>query len=105
MERHMDVLQEEIQRLAHDWGDEVDMSNNYGQYRQQCIDILSELESRWDGHLGRISTAKHRIEPNDPTIVLVHSDPYRAGPKKCEFERIKIDKMLAGKIIEPAQTE
>lgn len=105
MARHTDVLQEDNQRLAHNWRDKVDLSNNHGQYRQQLIDMLSEFESMWDGHLGRISTAKHRIELSDPNTAPVLSAPPHDGPKTREFERIEVDKMLAENVIEPAQTE
>lgn len=105
MARHTDALQEDSQQLTHNWPDEVDLSNNYGQYCQQFIDMLSEFEHMWDRHLGRINAAKHRIELNDRNTAPVHSTPYRAGPKTRGFERVKIDKMLVGNIIEPAQTE
>lgn len=59
----------------------------------------------WDGHLGRKSTAKHRVELVDPNTPPVPSAPYRAGPKARELEKTEINKVLAENIIEPAQTE
>lgn len=58
----------------------------------------------WDGHLGRINIAKHRIEL-EPKSNPVHLAPYRAGPTVREFQVHEIEKMLSKKVNEPAQTE
>lgn len=35
----------------------------------------------------------------------VHFAPYRAGPKRREFEKAEIDRMLSENVIAPAQVE
>lgn len=40
----------------------------------------------WDGYLGRIKAAKHRIELTPPDVIPVQNMPYRAGPKARELE-------------------
>lgn len=58
-----------------------------------------------DGLLCRIDIAKHPTELFQPSTAPVHSAAYHAGPGTREFEKAKIDKMLAENLIEPAQTE
>lgn len=57
----------------------------------------------WDGHLGRINVAKHRVKPFDDNTQPIHSSPYRAETTTREFEKIKIERMFKGDIIKPAQ--
>lgn len=58
----------------------------------------------WDGHLGHISVAKHHIELLDYNYQRAHLEPYRAGPKKREFQTTKIDKVLKDNIVKLAQS-
>lgn len=59
----------------------------------------------WNGHLDRITIAKHRIELLQWDPAPVHSAPHQASSKPPEFEKAGIDKMVAENIIEPAHTE
>lgn len=36
---------------------------------------------------------------------MIYCPPYRAGPKERQFEKVEINKMLAMKVIRPAQIE
>lgn len=67
--------------------------------------MLPEFQAIWDGHDGRINVAKHRIELLKDTDKPIHSAHYRVGRKTSEFEKVKIDKMLAQKVVERAQSE
>lgn len=67
--------------------------------------MLTELGFMWDGHVGRITTAKHRAGLVDLTTSPMPSAPYHCGPKAHEFEKTRITRMLENNIIEPAQTE
>lgn len=48
---------------------------------------------------------KLRLELLEGTAKPVHSDSYRAGPKKTECEKIDLEKMLVQNVVELAQTE
>ena len=47
--------------------------------------MIQRHESMWNGALGEISTAEHRIDLT-PGARPQHSQPYRAGPKQTELE-------------------
>lgn len=104
-ERHATVQNKDTERLTHDWRNKIDISEKYDEYQNSFVDMLSQFQHLWDGHLGRIATAKHRIELIDPTTLPVHSVPYRACPKTREFEKLEVAKMLNDNIIETPQTE
>lgn len=67
--------------------------------------MLAEFLNVWDGHIGWINVAKNRIEILEDTAKLVRPAPYRMRPKRKEFGKVEIDKMLAQEIIELAQTD
>lgn len=67
--------------------------------------MLLPFKSRWDEHLGRISTLNHELDLRSPTIQHIHSVPYCAGRKACNFKRSKIANILAMIVEEPAQPE
>lgn len=59
----------------------------------------------WDGHFGGFNVAKHRFELSPVDAKRIQSLLYKASPKACEFDRIKVNKMLSRKVIEPALAE
>lgn len=59
----------------------------------------------WDGHFGRITVAKQRIELSQPYKATVQAVPCRAGPNSRESEKAEIDETLAENVIKPSQTE
>lgn len=67
--------------------------------------MLSQFKLILNGHLGLVIIAKHSIALLEPDIALIHSAPYRAGSKTREFEKARIDMILAEFVIEPAQTK
>lgn len=67
--------------------------------------MLCDFESMWNGNLGQINIAKHRMKLFQVDARPIHSALYRAGSKARESEKKELDKMLSDEIIEPAQTE
>ena len=58
----------------------------------------------WDGRLGNVDAAKHRIKLV-PGTKTVFQTPYRAGPKQRELEKMEIYKMKDAGAIEPSTSE
>lgn len=77
----------------------------FQEYEEDFVNMVSEFDAVWDGHLGWSSIAILRIELTSDDNRPIHAAPYRAGPKPQEFERSEIERMLAMTVIEPAQTE
>lgn len=67
--------------------------------------MLKPLLSRWDGPLAQIAAVKHKVDLESPTIRLIISTPYHAGPETSEFESYKIENRLVMNMMEAAQTE
>lgn len=91
----------EAEELKQDWRDEIYLPAQH----KAMINMLGQFEQMWDSQLGLTRAAKHRIELTFPDSHLIHSAPYWAGPKGRSFEKDEIDKMVALKVIESAQTK
>lgn len=87
-----------------DWRSQLKLGKAMEPERARIIEMLSEFESMWDGHLGTIRQTKHRIELK-PDSKPVHQPPYRNGPDGRERERQEIQKMLDMDVIEEAECE
>lgn len=59
---HTRLLSNVAEELTKDRKDEVAVSVQYQTYKQPFLDMLSQLESVWDGHLGCVTMVKHPIE-------------------------------------------
>lgn len=59
----------------------------------------------WDGHLGRTTMTKRRIELSQPNAAPVHPTPYLTGPKTRALEKAQIEKMLAENVIKIVRTD
>lgn len=92
-------------RLQNDWHEEVTIFDIYKQQNESLIKKLSGFLDIWNGHLGNILTAQHRIDITLDSKGLAHSALYRAGTKSRQFTVTKIDKILNEDIIEPTTTE
>lgn len=103
MERHATICNDDIERLTQDFRHEVDLLNEHRQYHEQVLEMESGFKITLDGHLGRISTAKHRIELTAQYITPVHSALYRAGPKKQVFKKADTNEVLADDVIKTAE--
>lgn len=49
-------------RFAADWESKVNIFESLSEYCSKFINMLRQFWSMWDGHLERISIAKHRIK-------------------------------------------
>lgn len=65
-----DTLCKVNQRLAHDWCDKVDWSDNYSWFCDQLTYLLSKFEPMCGDHPGRINTFMHCIERKTQTFPL-----------------------------------
>lgn len=52
------------------------------------IDLMTKFEPKWNGHLGRISMAKHRIKLALNDTCSVHCALYRAGSRAQDVESL-----------------
>ena len=102
--RHIEVQQHDEADLGNDWKTMVQVDPEYNEYREQLLQTLEPHATMWDGHIGTINLAKHRIELKEGAKP-VYQQPYRAGPHQRQLEEIEIKKMLDADVIEPAITE
>lgn len=72
----------------------MEISDDFAQYRANFIETVYELESLWNGQLGRITEAKHTFELSLPNARQNHSAPYSAGRKAQEFKKNGIFNLL-----------
>lgn len=105
MERHEMVQHHEDERLNWNWQDKVTVAVKYEQPRPEFLKHLEERGIIWYGPLGRILTAKDRIELTYNNLRIVHSAPYGAGPKARQFVATAIDCTLQEDVIERVTTE
>lgn len=63
IEEHLCRKRQAIAQLVKHWSGEIEISAQYHAYKVPLIDILSQLQSMWNGHLGRVSISKQRIQP------------------------------------------
>lgn len=61
------------------WREQVDLSDNYSECRQELIWMFEPFSTMLDEQLGIISVAEYHIEIA-PGATLVHSGPCQAGP-------------------------
>ena len=105
MARHFEVKETDGKNEKTDWRTLINFNDEYAEYRDEFISMLEKYESMWDGHIGQITVAKHRIDLVDEGMRPIHAHPYRAGPKRRELEKAELDNMLKEGIAEPATTE
>lgn len=67
--------------------------------------MFTQLETKWDGHLGLTKAVQHQVELAKTGIRPVHSTLDRTGTKAREFENKEMNQMLAINVFKPAQTE
>lgn len=105
MRKHEDVKLADEERLEQDWRNEAVTSDDYEEAKDEFIKMLSEFEMIWDGHLGRIQNAKHRIALSPADAKPIQSALYWASPKARHFEKNEIYIMFSEEFIEPVQIE
>lgn len=52
MSRHKAVEQHDDEKVKHDWKEKVQLSDIYAGYSKQLPDMLTKIQSMWDGQLG-----------------------------------------------------
>lgn len=62
MQTHGNVERNDKERGELDWHDKVKIGDAYVQFKDKIIEILSDFASIWNGHLGRVNIAKHRVK-------------------------------------------
>jgi Reverse transcriptase (RNA-dependent DNA polymerase)/RNase H-like domain found in reverse transcriptase len=90
--------------VTENWTDEVDMDSDLSpEQRESAMKILESHKNLWSGNrFGEIVGVEHRIiTQGGPT----RQQPYRAGPRARESERIEVERMLAMDVIEPSISE
>lgn len=91
-------------QLQSNWTGGVKFNDNYDDYKDELIDMLSEIKDMWDGPHGPIIT----VNPNRPHIALGSTLTlalYRTQSHAPEIQRDEIDKRVKTPVIEPAQTD
>jgi hypothetical protein len=86
------------------WKEEVDLAHLLPHERERVLRSLAKHRSMWDGRLGHVHTATHRIDLT-PGAKPVHAQPYRAGPRAREAEAAEVQRMLEAGVIETASSE
>jgi len=86
------------------WKEEVNLNHLLPKQREIVWGLLAKYRQMWDGHLGHVTTANHRIELI-PGAKPVQVQPYRAGPRARELESEEVQRMLKAGVIEPAISE
>lgn len=51
IERHINVENEDAERIAYDWKEEVRIDHKFDVHRDKVIEVMTEVQSMWDGHL------------------------------------------------------
>lgn len=91
MKRYKKIEHAEIERRTHDGRQEVNIDCKFDTYWDKFIKMIKELESMWNGHLGRIGVEKHHIEITLDQTWPICWVPYRAGPRTRELEKMEGD--------------
>lgn len=61
MDQHEQIKDVDENSPRHDWKEDLNIVQEYTEYRQNVIKMLGDFEIMWDGQLGRINVAKDRI--------------------------------------------
>lgn len=96
--KHNRIRSDETTQLTKVWNREVSSATQYQSNKQPFLDILSQFKLMWDGHLGRVTMTKRRMDLLQPDTAPVYAKPYQAGSEMSEFKRAEIDKLLAKNI-------
>lgn len=84
---------------------DVQINKEFKELKPPLMKMVKKYTSTRDGHLGRITVARHRIDLNATDAPSIHSALYRAGPKQGKLGRKKIENMEEICVAESAVTE
>lgn len=68
-------------------------------------DLIKEFATMWDGHIGWVVVSRQRNDLSEPGRTPIHQNPYCVGRQHCKFEKTETSKMLAEKVMDPANME
>lgn len=87
------------------WQYKIEVPNEYVASRHKFVQMLTQFENVWDGHVQSTKAVQHLMELKNSKHCPMHSAPNRAGPESRDFEREETKRMLAMNAIELAQTK
>lgn len=105
MKKHETIQRTDDGNLNGYWRNELAIGNKYEQHHPKSLNFLEKFADIWDGHLGRITTAKHSIVLTSKNFRPVHSAPYSAEPTARQFAATDINKMLQENVFKSRGTE
>lgn len=105
MERHHAVKKEDAGQADKHWTETVQYIEEYSKWKLSFLSKMIKYESMWDGNLGRIILAKHRINLNPPNASPNHANSYQAGPRRRELDQREVRQMLIAGVAKPAVTK
>lgn len=100
LSNHEDLRKNVGEKLEDDLRDKVMIADAYVETKYKYIEMPSNFDSKWDGHLGRINSFKiaNRPIPDEPEAYSFHA--VSAGPKARELEKNNIHKILFQRVTE-----
>lgn len=104
MAKHEAAKKKDKETRKKDWREDVQLPVKLQQHYQTFSEMLTELDSMWNGHLGRISLSKYRIDIFNNEVKAVLSVLYRARLTARQFSAAEINRMLVKRVIEPVVT-
>jgi hypothetical protein len=83
------------------WNDQVDIDKDISpEHRELAMKLLESHKNLWScNRFGEIVGVVHRILKQGGQTL---QQPYRAGPRARESERIEVERMLSIDVIEPS---
>lgn len=102
---HLKAESEEPKWPGKERNEEVKIDLELEEHFVEQIETIPKFESRWDGHLGVISVARHCNDLKSKEMQLLHCTLYWAGQNSGKFERAEINRMQKMGVIELAKSE
>lgn len=81
------------------------LSEKYDASKLDFFKIMQKYESTRDGHLGKVTSGRHRIVLSLPDAPPIQLALYFAGPKQQEIKLEKLAQTDTSVVAEPAVTE
>lgn len=80
--------------LTENWSDETIIRDKYEARGNEFLQLLSDFEDTWGGHLGHINTVTNRIKLTFTRICLAYCDSNRVSPTATQRTAKKKPKFL-----------
>lgn len=92
--RPITVPNENSERTAYDWRNEVKTEAKLHTHQDKFMDMMVMFASTVVGHLDGVRIAMKRIELKWKDYLLIPCELYWAGPRAPKLKKTDIDKML-----------